>query len=67
MFYYFGGGNMEKLLDIKDVMTILKIGRNSVYNLMNSGDLKSFKVGGAVRFKARTVEEYVTKVEKEGL
>ena len=34
------------MLSIDDVMEMLGIGRNSVYELLNSGELKGFRIKG---------------------
>ena len=35
----------SSILSIEDVMDILKIGRNKCYDLLNSGELKGFRIG----------------------
>lgn len=47
------------MLTIKDVMGILKVSRQTVYNLMLHKKLPHYKIGGAVRFKKSDVEKYI--------
>ena len=54
----------EKILMINDVAEYLKISRGTVYNLMEKGELKYFKVGNLTRFKMSDVIEYVEKQSK---
>ena len=55
---------MEKLeqyatLTPIDVMDILKIGKNSVYGLLNSGQLRAVRVGRSWRIPAESLEEFM--------
>ena len=46
------------MLSIDDVM--VGIGRNSVYELLNSGELKGFRIKGKWKITKRAVVEYIT-------
>ena len=48
------------MLSIDDVMEMLGIGRNSVYELLNSGELKGFRIKGKWKITKRAVVEYIT-------
>lgn len=50
----------DMLLSIDDVMEMLGIGRNSVYELLNSGELKGFRIKGKWKITERAVVEYIT-------
>ena len=55
--------HMEKLdqytvLTPRDIMDILGIGKNAAYNLLNSGQLRGFRVGRSWRVSAETLEEF---------
>ena len=42
-----------------DVMDILGIGKNSTYNLLNSGKLRGFRVGRSWRVTADALDEFM--------
>lgn len=46
-------------LTAQDVADILKIAKNTVYELIKRGELNSYKVGRKVRFTLSDVEEYI--------
>lgn len=48
------------MLSIDDVMEMLGIGRNSVYELLNIGELKGFRIKGKWKITKRDVVEYIT-------
>ena len=48
------------MLSIDDVMEMLGIGRNSVYELLNSGELKVFLIIGKWKITKRAGVEYIT-------
>ena len=48
------------MLSIDDVMEMLGIGRNSVYELLNIGELKGFRIKGKWKITKRVVVEYIT-------
>ena len=55
---------MEKLeqytvLTPKDLMDILGIGKNAAYELLNSGQLKGFRVGRSWRVSAEALEKFM--------
>ncbi|RIW31611.1 DNA-binding protein [Bacillus salacetis] len=47
------------ILDVEEVMEILYIGRNYAYKLLNSGELKAFRVGRKWRIPKKCLEEYI--------
>lgn len=49
------------ILLIEDVMELLCIGRNTAYNLLNSGELKGFRIGRSWRIPKEAVNEYIMK------
>ena len=48
------------MLSIDDVMEMLGIGRNSVYELLNIGELEGFRIKGKWKITKRAVVEYIT-------
>lgn len=49
----------EKLLNIRDVSTILGISEKEVIDLAETGQIPAYKIGGVyLRFKRQQIEEY---------
>lgn len=48
------------VLVIEDIMDILKIGRNSAYKLINSGEIKSLRVGRNIRISKVFLLDYLS-------
>lgn len=42
-----------------DVMSILNIGKNAAYALLNSGQLRGFRIGRSWRISADELEQFV--------
>ena len=53
-----------KALTVQDVADILKIAKNTVYELVKRGELNSYKVGRKVRFTLKDVESYIENSKK---
>lgn len=47
------------ILTPSDIMDILGIGKNSAYDLLNSGKLRGFRVGRSWRVTAEALEEFL--------
>ncbi len=47
------------LLSVKDVQKALRIGRNTAYRLLDSGELKSFRIGAIYRVPKPYLLEYI--------
>jgi excisionase family DNA binding protein len=52
-------GSRTRLLQVNDVAGQLAISRDSVYRLVRSGELPSFRVGERLRFRQTDVDSYV--------
>ena len=51
--------NARLLFTVNEACEVLHLSRPVVYQLINSGELRSFKVGNARRIPAQALEEYV--------
>lgn len=51
--------NYDDIVTLSDMMEILAIGRNKAYDLLRSGQIKSFKIGKAYRIPKICIQEYV--------
>ena len=50
---------VKEILTREEVMEVLKIGRSTFYNLLQSGELKGFKEGNRYKVPAESIEEYI--------
>lgn len=57
--------NIDKALTPDEVAKILKIAKNTVYELIKRGELPAYKVGRKVRVNASDLEEYMSSSEKK--
>ena len=54
------------LLTIKDLCIFLKIGKNTAYDLVHSGEIKSFRVRNQIRIPETYVLKYIQKQQHKG-
>lgn len=59
MFNQFGD-----LLGVDEFCEILGIGKNRAYNILNSGELKAFRIGRVWKIPKVAVENYILKKSK---
>lgn len=57
--------NPYDILSPQEAMDELRIGKNSIYDLLNSGKLKGFKVGRNWKIPRKSIDEYIDKNIKE--
>ncbi|WP_068785042.1 helix-turn-helix domain-containing protein [Paenibacillus phocaensis] len=51
----------DDIVDIECMMGILAIGRNKAYELLRSGQIKSFKIGKSYRIPKQCINDYIWK------
>ena len=51
--------DLPLVLRVEDLMPVLSIGRNTAYELVRSGQIKSFKVGVQFRISREAVAEFI--------
>ena len=56
---------MTNLLRLADVCKILSVGKSTVYELINSGDLKHIKIKGATRFAPGDIDDLVARLREQ--
>ncbi|MCC6083014.1 helix-turn-helix domain-containing protein [Bacillus thuringiensis] len=49
----------DDLVPVEDLMEMLDIGRNKAYELLQSGQIKYFKVGKSYRIPKMCIQNYV--------
>jgi excisionase family DNA binding protein len=53
-------GNKRSIVaSVNEAMIALKIGRAKIYQLLNSGELESYREGGSRKILWRSIESYV--------
>lgn len=52
------------ILNIDDLCTVLKIGKNTAYKLLKSGEIKSLLVAGKYRIPKQQLIEYINRRER---
>lgn len=52
----------KPLLQVQDVRDRLRVSRNTVYRLMNSGELRYVLVGEVRRVREEDLQDYITRV-----
>jgi excisionase family DNA binding protein len=50
---------VDRLLTIKDVQDVLSVGRSYAYKLVQTGELKSVRVGRCVRVRGSDLQAYI--------
>ncbi|MBK5347001.1 MULTISPECIES: helix-turn-helix domain-containing protein [Bacillus] len=51
--------NYDDVVNVEDLMEMLNIGRNKAYELLQSGKVRSFKVGKLYRIPKVCIQQYV--------
>ena len=55
----------NEIMRFEEAMEFLNIGKNTLYTLLNSGEINAFKIGKVWKIPKKSVEEYVNrKVQK---
>lgn len=48
------------IVSIQDMMKMLSIGKNKAYELVNSGIIKSFRIGNHIRICKTSIIQYIS-------
>lgn len=59
--------NVAKVLKVEDLAHMLFIGRNTAYELVRSGKIRSIKVGRMYRIPLSAVEDYLNSSTENGI
>lgn len=57
----------QTIFTIGELCSWLKIGKNTAYSLIKSGEIKSFRIRGQIRIPEEYVLKYIQEQEKRGL
>ena len=55
---------LSDLITVDELCELLSIGRNSAYSLLNSGDIKAFRIGRIWKISKESVFEYIKRKSK---
>lgn len=53
--------HLPDIMSIKELRSALGIGRTKAYELISSGEIKSIRVGNAIRIPKKTLLDYVNR------
>ena len=56
--------DLPLVLCVEDLMQLLSIGRNTAYELVRSGKIKSIRIGKCYRIPRDSITEYLAKVQE---
>lgn len=56
---------MSKVLTVKDISAILRIGKNKAYTLMNSSTFPSYKLYGRLYVTEEALDNWLKKIENK--
>ena len=56
---------LDEILTVEDVMELLYVGKNTVYSLLQSGQLKGFRLGRSWRIPRESLSKFI--MERAGL
>lgn len=54
----------DDLLDVNEFCEVLGIGKNRAYKILNSGELKAFRIGRVWKIPKVAVESYILQKSK---
>ena len=49
----------DEILTVAEVMEILYVGKNTVYRLLNEGELNAFRIGKTWKIPKNCLEEFI--------
>lgn len=55
----------KDILTLKETKEVLRIGTNKLYNLLKTGEIKSFKIGRIYKINKKDVIEYIIRKSEE--
>ncbi|MBR6617248.1 MAG: helix-turn-helix domain-containing protein [Oscillospiraceae bacterium] len=54
----------HEILTVEELMELLYIGKNTAYQLLNSGEIRAFRIGRVWKIPKEAVGEYVVRKAK---
>lgn len=50
---------LNDILTVEDLMELLNVGKNTAYSLLESGEVKAFRIGRMWKISRKSVYEYI--------
>lgn len=57
----------NEIMRFEEVMEFLNIGKNTLYKLLNNGEISAFKIGKVWKIPKKSVDDYITKKVQKNL
>ena len=57
----------EEILTVEEFAELLYIGRNTAYKILNSGEIRAFKIGKSWKIPKDAVSEYILRKSRRNL
>lgn len=57
----------NEIMRFEEVMEFLNIGKNTLYKLLNNGEINAFKIGKVWKIPKKSVDDYITKKVQKNL
>lgn len=52
------------IVSVEELMTMLKVGKNKAYELVNSGQIESFRIGRSLKIPKSSIINYISQQSK---
>lgn len=52
---------LNEILTVEEVMELLNIGKNTAYSLLESGEIKAFRIGRMWKIPRKSVYDYINR------
>ena len=56
--------NLPLLLTVRDLASLLRIGRNAAYQLVKDGDIQSIRIGRSIRIPRNALIQFVENTQQ---
>lgn len=57
----------NEIMRFEEVIEFLNIGKNTLYKLLNNGEINAFKIGKVWKIPKKSVDDYITKKVQKNL
>lgn len=57
----------NEIMRFEEVMEFLNVGKNTLYTLLNSGEINAFKIGKVWKIPRKSVDDYIAKKVQKNL
>lgn len=54
--------NDKMVYELNELCEVLSIGKNTAYELLNSGKIRAFKIGAVWKINKESVQEYINRM-----